>query len=410
MSVSQPDTAKFPESDTRVFVTPEARYAGDCDPGLNEILSEPDFRAAYRAACSLPGYAVTPLVAIAELADRARVAGVTVKLEGERQPLGSYKLLGPPIALAFQLARRIAAHPAPPQALVHEVIQGQRAGEVAEVTAVAATSGNHGRALAWAARQFGCRCRIYMPQSTGRVREQVIRSFQAEVVRTAGVYDRAVEAAAEFARHEDALLIGDGSPRGAEVKRHILHGYSVLAEEWLQATRNEVASIGPAQLPTHLFVPAGSGTLAAAVTARLWLSCGAARPKVIVVQPHSCDSALRSATLDRRVATTGDLATVMDGLSVASISSDAWAVFRRGVFGYVTISDAWAIDTLRLFSRRQYPPVGETGIAALAGLLAVANNDDLRQQLKLDSSSHVGVIATEGITDPEIYRQVLGLA
>jgi diaminopropionate ammonia-lyase len=54
---------------------------------------------------------------------------------------------------------------------------------------------------------------------------------------------------------------------------------------------------------------------------------------------------------------------------------------------------------------------GETGSAGLAGLLALlktARADEYRQMLGLTPESHVVVISTEGATDPEAYKRIVG--
>ena len=129
---------------------------------------------------------------------------------------------------------------------------------------------------------------------------------------------------------------------------------------------------------------------------------------MILVQPHTCDSAMRSARHDRREPATGNLETIMDGLSVQQISPDAWQIFRRGVYGYVTIDETVALETLRLFATEEYPEIGETGIAAVAGLVAASRDESIRQRLGLGSTSHVGLVATEGITDEDVYRRLVG--
>ena len=52
--------------------------------------------------------------------------------------------------------------------------------------------------------------------------------------------------------------------------------------------------------------------------------------------------------------------------------------------------------------------IGETGIAAWAGLLATTRDENLRQQFGLDCNSRIVIIATEGATDPEVYRNLVG--
>ena len=72
-----------------------------------------------------------------------------------------------------------------------------------EITVSAATSGNHGRDLAWGARMFGCRCVIYMNDGVSAGREEAIAAYGAEVVRMPGSYDRTVQRS-----YEDAERLG----------------------------------------------------------------------------------------------------------------------------------------------------------------------------------------------------------
>ena len=56
------------------------------------------------------------------------------------------------------------------------------------------------------------------------------------------------------------------------------------------------------------------------------------------------------------------------------------------------------------------PPIvtGESGVAGLAGFLAVADNLDARAQLHLDSTSRVMLFGTEGATDAKTYAEIVG--
>lgn len=308
-------------------------------------------------------------------------------------------MLGPPYALAKQLLSRLGQST---QSLV-KLVQGKLQPDIKSITACAATSGNHGRALAWAATVFGCQCRIYMPESTGRFREQQIAAFGATTIRVPETYDDAVACAVRDAERHDYLLVGDGATAASNVLQHIVHGYSTLGEELLSARE---ASTNP----THLFVPAGSGSLAAAVTARLWMEFGEQRPRVVIVQPHSADSAYQSCLHGSRVASQGNLATLMDGLSVRELSADAWAILQQGTFAFVTIDDESALATLKDFARDDSLAIGETGIAAIAAFSAVGKDPDARQQLGLDEDSRVVLIATEGVTDPGVLNSLLKTA
>jgi diaminopropionate ammonia-lyase len=56
------------------------------------------------------------------------------------------------------------------------------------------------------------------------------------------------------------------------------------------------------------------------------------------------------------------------------------------------------------------PPIvaGESAIAGLAGLLIASQDDDLRSKLKLTKDSRILVFGTEGDTDEEMYKNMVG--
>jgi len=381
----------------RVAVTPEESYGAEYPAELSSILSRDDVRKAYDFFCRLPGYTRTPLVEHQGLADECHVASVMIKDEGQRTPTHSFKVLGPPYALANQLLLRIGQT----NLNLADVAEGTRKSELQGLTACAATSGNHGRALAWASKQFGCQCRIYMPDFTGIYREEQIRKFGATTVRVPGTYDAAVECAAQDAEIRGYVLVGNGTQPNSDVLRHNVHGYSILGEELISSRPNNITA-------THVFVPAGGGSLAAALTGRLWMEYGSSRPKVVIVQPHAVDSAYQSCLQRACVPAQGDLATLMDGLSVRELAADAWEILRRGAFAFTTIGDEVALKVLKRFHQDNLTAVGETGIAAIAAFMAAASDADVRRQLVLNETSQVVVIATEGITDPGVLNRLVG--
>jgi diaminopropionate ammonia-lyase len=106
------------------------------------------------------------------------------------------------------------------------------------------------------------------------------------------------------------------------------------------------------------------------------------------------------------------LTTLMDGLSVGQISALAWPMLDGGAAATVTISDAIAIEALRTLAHPSPPDpaveLGETGVAAFAGILAALAHPPARKLLGLDEDSRVIAIGCEGVTDPTIYRTLVG--
>ncbi len=350
---------------------------------LADIVADADVVRARDVIGIWPGYRPTPMIELPGLAALLGVARVTIKHEGMRFEVGSFKALGPPYALGRELERRKAS------------------GAAEDFTAVAATSGNHGRALAWAARRFGVRCLIFMPAHTSPDREAAIRSFGAEVSRIPGNFDAALDAAinASAGRVERILIADVAGESGSAIARDTLAGYAVLADE--------IATQGASEPHSHVFVAAGNGTLAAASCARLWQRFGAHRPRLISVEPTHSDCVRRS--LDAGAAIVLDDAgnSVMDGLVVKTPSRVAWPILHAGLDAALAIDDDVAIETLRALAHGAWGPpgleIGETGIAAIAGLVAACRGTRSRGELAIATRSNLLAIACEGVTDRAVF-------
>jgi diaminopropionate ammonia-lyase len=159
-------------------------------------------------------------------------------------------------------------------------------------------------------------------------------------------------------------------------------------------------------------VQVGVGALAAAMCASFWLKWGARRPQFVAVEPDRADCLVRSIAAGRPVAVHGDLATVMAGLACGEVSELAWEVLREGADAALAVADDYALAAVRAFANPvDGDPVivaGETGGAGLAALLALQDHPELRATLGLDRAARVLLLGSEGDTDPEIYRQIVG--
>lgn len=195
-----------------------------------------DESGAWLAHWPLVGAARTPLRALPDLAARLGVASVSVKDEACRSPLGSFKALGAPIAL-MRLVKRLRRNEAlDPQGLV----TGRYAASLADLTVISATDGNHGRALAAAARAIGCRCVIVLHAHVDAEREHAIAAHGAGIVRIAGNYDESVVHAAQLADANGWHLVSDTSYDGYEaIPRDVMQGYGVIAAEALAQAAGE---------------------------------------------------------------------------------------------------------------------------------------------------------------------------
>jgi hypothetical protein len=141
---------------------------------------------------TLPGYAVTPLHQLDDLAERLGVGGVWVKDESWRLELPSFKILGGSWAvhrlLLERAGRRVAG------AGFDELRAA--ATELGPLTLATATDGNHGRGVARTARLLGLAAVVYVPAGTASARIAAIEEEGAQVVVDPGNYDAAVARAA----------------------------------------------------------------------------------------------------------------------------------------------------------------------------------------------------------------------
>lgn len=385
------------------FPNPALRRDLPYGAARSAILGEAALAAARAEITRWPGYQPTPLVALPALAARLGVAAIHYKDEGSRFGLGSFKALGGAYAVARLLAREVgrrAGREIAPADLAEPALRAL----CADLTVTCATDGNHGRSVAWGARMFGCRCVIYIHATVSDGRRDAIAAYGAEVVRTAGNYDEAVQQADRDARAQGWHVISDTSyPGYMDVPRDVMQGYQLMVEEAARALP---------EAPTHVFVQAGVGGFAAAVCGYFWERAGGARPVFVVVEPERADCLYQSARAGRPVAVGGELDTLMAGLACGEVSLLAWEVLAQGADAFCRIGDDAAVAVMRLLARpggADAPIVaGESAVAGLAAAIAAMQDEQARAALGLGPHSRLLFIGSEGDTDPACYAELVG--
>ncbi|PTQ75306.1 diaminopropionate ammonia-lyase [Celeribacter persicus] len=327
------------------------------------------------------GYRPTPVLDFAGLAERCGVQEILCKYEGDRFEIGSFKALGG----AYALQRALEAHEGPLNDLV----------------AVTASDGNHGLSLAWGAKQAGVRCIVFLHAGVSQNRQELIEAQGAEVVRVDGNYDLSTATADKMARENGWLLVPDTANNENPNPINVMAGYGVMLEEMFGAKPQ-------CDMPTHVFIQGGCGGLAAAVVG--WLrerDNSTDAPKFIIVEPVEAACLIASARAGSPVLIGGDLDTIMSGLSVGEVSGVAWPVIAFGTDAYMSIPDTMAIWTMQGVREGAFGDapveIGDSGIAGLAGLVAVSRDEERRARIGLTSQSRVLVIATEGPVDRISY-------
>ncbi len=362
-------------------------------PGI-VVLPSGGYRRAKAEITSWPGYAPTPLRDLPSLASEAGVAALAIKDEAGRFGLGSFKALGGAYAVLNVLLAELARRDI--EATSAELTA--RTGIAAGITVACATDGNHGRSVAWAAQRFGAQCCIFVHETVSQARIGAIAAYGAEVRTVPGTYDDAVRAAAAEAALQGWFIVSDTSwPGYTEVPRDVMQAYRLMADEALDQW--------PHQPPTHVFIQAGVGGVAAAVAVQMRARLDAA-PALIVVEPDRAACLLASAQAGALTPVGGALDTIMAGLACGEPSLLAWQELERSATAFLAIPDAAAIGAMRILAA-QGVVSGESGAAGLAGLLSVARDAESRAALGLDAASRVLLFSTEGATDPALYASLV---
>ena len=274
-------------------------------------------RGAEAAAAELlrlsPAYAPTPLLDLSALAARLGIGQLLAKDEGQRM-LGSFKSLGGTYAGLRVLARAAGTD-----------VSGLLAKRPRNLPAlICASDGNHGLAVAAAARFANTAARIFLHDRVPAVRARRIEDEGAQIEWVKGTYDDAVDAAAAAARAGAGILVADTTDDPADlVVRDVMAGYGVIATE----IRRQCDAAGHRR-PTHVFVQAGVGGLAAAMAEGLdgWL---AAPATIVAVEPEQSACVTAAFAQGRVVRIAGDLHTAAEMLSCGEASAPAMEVLRR---------------------------------------------------------------------------------
>jgi diaminopropionate ammonia-lyase len=349
--------------------------------GVPELLDE-------LKAC--PVHKETPLYALPALATRLGIGELHVKDESQRFGFGAFKALGGVIAVANALSGAVGGeyHHSPS---FEDVMKGKYREITSTFTFTTASSGNHGRAVAAGARLFGNRCIVFLPKFTSQEKEAAIRARGAEVIRVDGDYDAAVAECRRQATANGWTIISDTSWEGYEATpRDVMRGYTVLVEEVIRQWRAG---------PTHVFVQAGVGGLAAAVIGYLWARYEP-RPRFIVVEPESADCWFQSNAAGKPTLASGNADTVMGGLACREISPVTWPVVGLAADWFMTITEDEVMPARKLFAHPLDgdPAIasGPSGCAGLAGLVRACTDETAFKELGLGGTSRVLVINSEG--------------
>lgn len=328
----------------------------------------PTDAAALLARC--PAYRRTPLHTLDALATEGGWAACYLKDETARMGLGSFKALGGVYAVANLLRDQVGSE----ADLLGEAARMTAAG----LTVCCASAGNHGLSVAAGAAIFGARAVIYLAETVPETFADRLRAKGAKIVRAGSVYEDAMARAMRDAEANGWSLVSDSSWEGyRDVPQVIMRGYCVMAQEMAETFRAD------GSWPTHVFLQAGVGGLAAAISAHIRTEWNE-QPMIVVVEPDRAPCLKASAAAGRPTRANGPVSN-MGRLDCKDPSQVALEILADVADTFVTVSDEVAAEAVAAFARHgiQTTPSGAAGLAAA-----------LDADLSVDA--RILLIATEG--------------
>jgi diaminopropionate ammonia-lyase len=380
----------------------------DCSKSLS-LMAAAEMEKACGFHRSFPRYERTPLVSLSHLAKLFGIKGIHIKDESFRFGLNAFKALGGSYAIARYIAKRLGRDIAGMD--YDTLVSGETRRKLGDITFYTATDGNHGRGVAWAANKLGQKAVVFMPKGSSHIRLQAILDEGAEAAITDLNYDDAVRLANRKASEDpNGVVVQDTAWDGyEEIPGWIMQGYGSMAVEAMSQLKE-----AGVERPTHIFVQAGVGSLAGAVTGYFTNLFTDNPPVMTVVEASAANNLYISSIAGKLIGLKGNLSTIMAGLACGEGNTISWEILKNHARFFVSAPDWVASRGMRVLA----VPVkgdekvisGESGAVTTGLLFTLMRNDeyrDLREALGMNSESEVLLFSTEGNTDPEKFRDVV---
>lgn len=390
-----------------MHLNPDLKAAGS-GAGLSFLALE-EAQKARTFHASFKEYAPTPLVSLPGLARACGLKHFLVKDESRRFGLNAFKVLGASFAMGKYLARLMGR---PLEGLTRgSLCSNEARQQTGPLTFITATDGNHGRGVAWTARELGHKALVFMPKGSAASRVDNILAEGAECTVTDLNYDDTVRMSRSLAQKHGYVTVQDTVLEGyEEIPTWIMQGYTTLILEAMEQMRASGVT------PTHCFLQSGVGSFPGAAAGCLAAAFGPDAPRCIVVEPHNANCIYASAVAGdgKPHAVSGALQTIMAGLACGEPNPLSWGILRDYCFAYLSVPEYIAANGMRILAAPlpgDAPVVsGESGAVTTGVVEWLMRHPDAapqREVLGLNASASVVVISTEGDTAPEVYRDVV---
>ena len=299
--------------------------------------------------------------AAARIGPYVRRTPVLEVLEGE---------LGQAFTMVLKLELLQHAGSFKPRGAFNRILSARLAGELPAAGVIAASGGNHGAAVAYAAKVLGLKAEIFVPQNTPATKIARIESFGAKLVRGGKAYAEALAASRVRQAKTGAMEVH------AYDHEAVLSGQGTVAKEFLEDAPDL----------THLMVATGGGGLIGGMAA--W---AAGWTEVVSVEPSGCPGLYNALAAGKPVVSpVGGVAA--DALGARQVGSIMFPIAQAHVAHAVLVEDDDIRAAQRLLWDRFRLIAEPGGATALAAILSGA--------FVPPPGSRVGVLVCGSNTDP----------
>lgn len=350
-------------------------------------------------------YNATPLVDLNAFASSVGISKMFVKDESKRGNLKAFKLLGGAYSVAKCICRKLGKDI---EEINFDYLKSDEVKQrLGDLVFAAASDGNHGKSVAWAANEFNQKAIVYMPKGTAQDRIDAIENLGGTVVVSDYSYDWCVREVNRLSGEKGWDIVLDTASEGDEdVATWVMQGYATMGYEAIQ-------QLGGFQ-PTHMFLQAGVGSMAAAMTALFANYYGDQCPKIYTLEPHQAACYYSSGVQDDgcAVSVEGELDSIMAGLSCGVPNPISWEIIRSFAHGFFSCDDVLTANGMRILAN---PLGGDTRIiSGESGAIGtgfvdsvIKNQPSIAEAIGLNGNSRVLVFSTEGDTDTNNYRDIV---
>jgi threonine dehydratase len=235
---------------------------------------------------------------------------------------------------------------------------------------VAASAGNHGQAVAWAAREAGIAATVFMPQDSPMAKVDATRNYGAQVELVGTGFDESMTAAQERVDSTGATFVH------AFEDERVIAGQGTIGLELVE----QLPGLGT------VVIPVGGGGLASGVA----IALRALKPDVRIVGVQAANICPFAGGTEHRY-------TIAEGIAVKQPGTLTSAILGELLDEVVTVTDEQISETIVLLLERTKLLVEGAGAAPVAALLAG----------KVPGDDEAGVILSGGNIDPTLLIQVM---